>query len=160
MNQIILALILSFLPISELRGGLPVAINYALNNNISIMPIFFIVVLTNIAAVFFVFFFLDFLHKRLMGITAYKRTFNFFLERTRKKADKLKKDMAIYGFFALMIFVAIPLPATGAWTGCLIAWVLGLDRKASIISISAGVLIAGIIMLIGTFGFINLLRLF
>jgi len=78
------------------------------------------------------------------------------VKRFQKKVDKFEKRYETLGFLALVLFVSIPLPGTGAWTGCLISWSLGLDRKKSIIVISLGVLIAGIIILLGTLGFINL----
>lgn len=158
MRQLILAVILSVLPVVELRGGLPVAINYALNNNISVWPVFFLIVLANIFVIFLIFLFLDFLHSSFMKIRAYRDTFDFFLERARKKAKKVEKDMKNYGYLALAIFVAIPLPLTGAWTGCLIAWILGLERKKSILAISAGVFAAGIVILIASLGVFGLLK--
>ena len=60
------------------------------------------------------------------------------------------------GFLALVLFVAVPLPGTGAWTGCLASWLLGLERKKSILAIACGVLIAGIYVLLGTMGIIGL----
>jgi len=160
MNQLLLAIILSILPITELRAGLPVAVDYALKNNISIIPIFFLIILVNIAVIFLVFFFLDFFHKWFLKINIYKRVFGYFVERTRKKAESVKEKMSVYGFLALAIFVAIPLPATGAWTGCLIAWLLGLDRKKSIAAIGLGVIVAGIIILIASLGVFGLIGLF
>jgi uncharacterized membrane protein len=56
------------------------------------------------------------------------------------------------GYIALMIFVAIPLPGTGAWTGTLIAWTLGLNRLKSFIAIAVGVLIAGLLVLLLSLG--------
>jgi len=159
MNQLILGIILSLLPVIELRGGLPVALNYAVNNNFPVWLAFSTVIIANVAVIFFLFLFLDFLHKSFMNINIYKRTFNFFLERARKKAKKVEKNMAIYGFLALTLFVAVPLPITGAWTGTLIAWILGLERKKSILSISLGVLIAGFLVLLAYFGIANLLGL-
>ena len=52
------------------------------------------------------------------------------------------------GFLALTLFVGIPLPGTGAWTGCLIAWILGLNRKKSVLSITLGVVIASILVIL------------
>jgi uncharacterized membrane protein len=156
MNQLILAIILSFLPISELRGGMPLAITYALKNSIQIFPIFLLIVFSNILAIFVLFFFLDFLNDKLLKIKAYKKFFDYYLEKTRKKADKLNKKMSSLGYFALAIFVAIPLPMTGAWTGTFIAWFLGLERKKSILAIALGVLIAGLIVLFATLGIIKL----
>jgi uncharacterized membrane protein len=153
MNFIVLlwAVLLSILPVSELRGGIIYAVLLGVNPFIA----FFICTLANILVIFFIFFFLDFLHKKFLKIGIYKRFFNFYLRKTRKKVDKFEKNYSTYGFLALTIFVAIPLPATGAWTGVLIAWLLGLDRKKSILAIALGVLIAGILLLLAGLG-INL----
>jgi len=156
MKQLILAIILSILPISELRGGLPVAIDYALKNNLSILPIFLLILSFNILVIFFIFFFLDFLHTKFMGFSAYRSAFGYLLKRTQKRADKIEKKMGGWGYFALTLFVAVPLPVTGAWTGCLVAWILGLERKKSILAIGFGVLIAGLIILAASYGVLNL----
>lgn len=156
MNQLLLALILSFLPISELRGGLPVAINYALKNNIPIFSVFLLVILANILVIVFAFFFLDFINKGLLKIPSYKRLFLNYSKHLEQKKKKLKKQIDRYGYIALAVFVGIPLPMTGAWSGCLIAWLLNLDRKKSYISIALGVLMAGIIVLLATLGIIGL----
>lgn len=142
MNSVLLTIILSILPVSELRGGMI----YAVVRGISVFNAFLICTIANIAIIFFIFFFLDFLHKGLMKLAFYRKAFDYYLEKLRKKTDKFEKSFSVYGFLALTIFVAIPLPATGAWTGCLIAWILGLDRKKSILSIIFGVLLAGIIV--------------
>lgn len=148
MNQLILSIILTILPISELRGGLPLAINYAVKNNLSIWPIFLLILLINILVIFFIFLFLDFFHEKLLKIKIYKKVFNFYINKSiRKKVNKFEERYSTYGFLALALFVAIPLPTTGAWTGTILAWFLGLNRKKSIIAISGGVLIAGIIVL-------------
>ena len=159
MNQLILAIIFSVLPIFELRGGLPIALDYAIKNNFPIWLVFLTIILTNIFVIFLLFFFLDFLHSGFMKLKIYRKTFNFFLKRTRKKADNIERKMKVYGFLALTLFVAIPLPVTGVWTGTLIAWLLDLDRKKSILAISLGVLIAGIIVLLAYFGIISFIKL-
>lgn len=159
MNQLILAIILTLLPISELRGGMPVAINYALKNNLSILPIFFLILSFNILVIFFIFIFLDFFHKRLIKISLYKKLFDFYIDNAiRKKVGKFEKKYSAYGFLALTLFVGVPLPATGAWTGTILAWFLGLERKKSIIAISLGVLIAALVMLLVSLGIINLFK--
>ena len=159
MNQLILAIILTLLPISELRGGMPVAINYALKNNLSIFPIFLMILLFNILVIFFIFIFLDLFHKRLIKIKLYKRLFDFYIDNIiRKQVCKFQGKYSSYGFLALALFVGIPLPATGAWTGTILAWFLGLERKKSIIAISLGVLIAALVMLLVSLGVINLFK--
>ncbi len=154
--RIIYALILSILPISELRGGLPLAIIYANQHGISLLLIFPLIVMANILAIFLAFFFLDKVHHIFLRSRLYKRFFESYISRIQKKTDKFESKYSAIGFLALTLFVAVPLPATGAWSGCLIAWLLDLDRKKSILAIALGVLIAGILMLFGTLGFLSI----
>jgi len=155
--KFILSLILTVLPFSELRAGLPLAVLYAIENNIPVVFVFLPIVLLNILIVFFVFYFLDNLHGIFMRTKSYRRLFELYLKKFQKKVDKFEKRHEAMGFLALMFFVGVPLPGTGAWSGCLVSWLLGLDRKKSIIAISAGVIIAGILVLLGTLGIVNLL---
>ena len=150
----ILAIIISMLPFIELRGGIPLAIT----SGISPLDAFILCTIANIIIIFPIFLFLDFLHFRLLGIKWYKRLSNIFIERTRKKAVKVQKDMKSWGFIALAIFAAIPLPMTGAWTGSLIAWLLGLKRWKSFTAIAFGVIIAGILVTVIYLGLINGLK--
>ena len=154
--SIIFYIIISALTIVELRGGMPLAINYAIENNLPISLVFFLIVLTNILVIFFVFYFLDNLNEIFLKFSPYKKFFNFYVSKMQKKIDKFENKYSALGFLALMIFVAIPLPGTGAWTGCFVSWILGLDRKKSIFSIAVGVLIAGILVLLATLGFLML----
>ncbi len=156
MNELFWGLLLTILPISELRIGLPLVVDYALRNNISLLPLFILVLMLNLLVIFFVFFFLDYLHKHLLKIKAYRKGFDFYLEKLRKRVDKFEKKFNEVGFLALILFVAIPLPGTGAYTGSLVVWVLGLERKKSIISIALGVLLAGLLILLGSLGLLSL----
>lgn len=153
--RIIYALILTVMPITELRVGLPLALVYALENNVPILLISPLIILLNILMIFFIFYFLDNLHVVFMRIKFYRKIFNRYMKRFQKKVDKFEKRYKSIGFLALVLFVGIPLPGTGAWAGCLVSWILGLDRKKSILAISLGVLIAGVLILFGTFGFIS-----
>lgn len=150
------ALLLTVMPFTELRVGLPLAINYALEKSIPVFQIFLLVVLLNILVIFVIFYFLDHIHLGLMNFKIYRKNFEILLKRFQKRVDKFEKKHESLGFLALILFVAIPLPMTGAWSGCLVSWILGLDRKKSIFSISLGVLIAGLLILMGTLGFLNL----
>ncbi|MEJ2267818.1 MAG: small multi-drug export protein, partial [Nanoarchaeota archaeon] len=126
--KIIYAIILTLLPISELRGGLPLAISYAYENNIPIFIIFGIIVFLNILMIFVIFYFLDNLHHLFMKLKFYKRFFEYYIKKFQKRIDKFETKYSTVGFLALVLFVAIPLPVTGAWSGCLLAWILDLDR--------------------------------
>ena len=155
MNQLLIAVLLSILPVSELRLALPLAINYALKNSLPVFPLFFLIVLLNILIIFPIFFFLDLLHERFMNFSVYRRIFSFYIRKTQKKIDKIENKIPRYGYFALSLFVALPIPVTGAYTGCLIAWVLGLERRRSIPAIILGVMIAGVIVLLGSLGVLS-----
>lgn len=146
-----MAILLSMSPISELRGGIP----YALSQGLSIEQAFLVCVLANIVVATFIMFFLTFLHSYFIKVGFYNKTFNYFLKRIRKKSYEVERNMGNLGYLALCIFVAIPLPVTGAWTGTLIAWLLGLNKFKSILAISLGVIIAGIIVSLIAFGIIN-----
>ncbi|MCX6746910.1 MAG: small multi-drug export protein [Candidatus Pacearchaeota archaeon] len=154
--RLLWAFILAMLPVSELRGGLPLAIIYAREHGIPILFVFLLIVMANILIIFFVFYFLDNIHKIFLKNKFYKKFFENYIKRLQKKMDKFEKKYSTMGFIALSIFVAVPLPGTGAWTGCLLSWLLKLDRKKSILSIALGVAIAGILMLFGTLGFLKL----
>jgi uncharacterized membrane protein len=76
-----------------------------------------------------------------------------------KKADKNKEKIEKYGYFGLFLFVGIPLPGTGAWTGCLIASILNLNRKKAFYATLCGIIMASIIMMIISYGIIgNIIR--
>ena len=80
---------------------------------------------------------------------------NKFVNWLDKKVEKNKSQIEKYGYLGLVLFVGIPLPGTGAWTGCLIASVLEMDRKKSFIAAMIGILIASIIMMILSFGLLK-----
>ncbi len=154
--RLIWAMLLTIMPITELRVGLPLAIVYALDNNIPVWLIFSLVILLNVLIIFFIFYFLDNLHNLFLKSKIYRKLFEKYMERFQKKVDKFEKKYSVLGFLALVAFVAVPLPGTGAWTGSLLSWAVDLDRKKSILAISVGVLIAGLLILFGTLGFLKL----
>lgn len=155
--RLLYAILLTLMPVSELRGGLPLAVIYALDNNIPLVFVFFLIVLVNIFLIFFIFYFLDKLHYEFMKLKFYKKFFENYLKKFQKKVDKFEGKYTAFGFWALIIFVAVPLPGTGAWSGGLLSWLLGLDRKKSILSIALGVIIAGLIVFLGTLGLLSFL---
>jgi len=136
---------------------MPIAISYALRNNIPVGLVFFIIVSANCLAVLLLFLFLDFVHEKLLKYKVYNRLFMKFVARMQKKVTDFEKKYKVYGFIALAFYVAIPLPITGGWTGTLIAWLLGLERKKSIIAIFIGITIAGVLVLLASLGIIKLL---
>lgn len=135
----LIAGLLSILPISELRGAIP----FALTQGVSIPLAYFYCVLLNALVGPIVFLFLSSIHRLFSLWGWYKRTFDRIIERARLKIHaKVEK----YGYWGVMFFVAIPLPITGAYTGSLGAWVLGLDAKRTFLAVLAGVVISGVIV--------------
>src|SRR3989338_1496616 len=140
MNPLIKAIIASLLPISELRGGIPIAVA----SGYSYLTAFIVCVIANILVIPISFFILDYLNKYLMKIKIYKKIIERSIEKGKKSIEN--KIGTKWEFIALMLFVGIPLPMTGAYTGTLIAWFFKLNRKKSYLALSLGVLMAGIIV--------------
>ncbi|MCJ7646314.1 small multi-drug export protein [bacterium] len=150
----LLPILLSISPISELRGGIPAALALGM----PAIEAFLICVLANIAIILPVWLFFDFLHSKLLSIRIYKKFSDKILKRIMVKSGHIKENMLNFGYLALTIFVAIPLPMTGAYTGTIIAWLLKLDRKKSFIAVAAGVIIAGIVVTLASAGVLAALR--
>jgi len=139
MNDYIYTVILSMLPISELRGGIP----YALHNGIHPITAYLMAVSANILAFPIVYFFMGFFHDLFSKMKWYANLFEKIVIRTRAKVgDNIEK----WGFWGLMIFVMIPLPVTGAYTGSFAAWVFGIEKRKGFLAVFLGVLIAGLIV--------------
>ncbi len=140
MDAILKAAIWSFLPISELRGGIPIA----LHNGLNIWLAYIICVCANLLVIPWTYFFLDHLHEIFMKVSVYKRIFNSYVE---KKRTSLEKHIGTkWEFIALAFFVGVPLPVTGAYTGTLLAWFFKIPRKKAYASVALGVVIAGLIV--------------
>jgi uncharacterized membrane protein len=140
MHPVIQTIIWSTLPISELRGGIPVGVALGLG----IFAAFLIAVISNFFVIPIVFFFLDYLHEHFLKIKIYNKIFNKYIE---KKRTKLEKHIGTkWEFVMLMLFVGIPLPITGAYTGTLLAWFFKVPRNKAYKALSLGILIAGIIV--------------
>ena len=143
----ILVGLISMVPIIELRGAIPIAESLGLN----IFAYYPIAIICNILPVPIIYLFA---RKVLEWGKDKKIIGNFFtwcLDKGEKGGEKLKRSAGNRGiFWALLIFVGIPLPGTGAWTGTLAASFLKLDFKTSISAITLGVLLAGIIMSLGS----------
>lgn len=156
MRQIAISVLISFLPITEIRGALPYLF-IAIDNDNYLIPGIILSVLSNMAVPLVAFKVLDVLdilvkHRSIPMII--KKIYHKILEIGNKKAIKLRKE----SYIALALFVGIPLPVTGAWTGTLVAYILGLDRRKSIIAIETGVLIASLIILVVILLGITILR--
>ncbi len=132
--------ITSMLPIVELRGALPMAINIF---KIPWFKAFLIAYIGNLVPVPLILWLLKPIVRILSKVKFLDRFFKWLFERTRRKGNKVIEK---YEEIGLLAFVAIPLPGTGAWTGALIAFLFGLEFKKSFLVISLGVLIAGVVV--------------
>ena len=133
------AVLLSLAPISELRGAIP----YALYHGMGVVPAFLLCVAVNSLVSPLLLLFVSTLHKLLSRWKWYAGAFERIVERARRKVHE---PVERYGYWGLAIFVAIPLPLTGAWTGALGAWVLGMNPRKAFLAITAGVIVAGVVV--------------
>ena len=146
-NYLIIFLI-SMVPLIELRGAIPVSQAMQL----PIIPSYIICILGNMIPVPIIYLFArKFLewgqNKKIIGDIC-----RFFLEKGTKAGDKLQSKAGRGIFLALLLFVGIPLPGTGAWTGTLAASFLNMKFKQTVIAVMLGVLLAGLIMMAGSLG--------
>lgn len=139
--------IISMLPILELRGGLIAASLLKMK----IIPSFVICFLGNIIPIPFILWLITPIFNKLKKTKMFSRMVNKIENKALSKRDQIEKLQ----YIGLMLFVGIPLPGTGAWTGCLIAALLGMDKKKAMIYTILGVVMAGIIMLIFSFGILG-----
>lgn len=142
MKYYIIIFLISMVPIVELRGAIPYAVLYDLN----LFWSYIICILGNMIPVPFIYLFARKIlewgsDKKIIG-----KFFTFCLEKGHKGGEKLKKKAGKGLFFALLLFVGIPVPGTGAWTGTLAASILDMGFKKSVKAVMLGVLLAGVIM--------------
>ena len=152
-KKYLLVFLVSMVPLIELRGAIP----YGIAFNLDLLPLYIIAIVGNMLPVPFIFFFA---RKILVWGASFKwpkglkwigKFFNFCLTKGEKGGKKLQASAGKGGLFiALLLFVGIPLPGTGAWTGTLAASILDMDFKSSVIAVMLGVVLAGIIMGLGS----------
>ncbi len=140
--------LISMVPIIELRGAIPVAVGMHLN----MVWAYIICIIGNMLPVPFIYFFARKVliwgkDKKYIG-----KFFTFCLQKGEKGGQKLQAKAGKGLFIALMLFVGIPLPGTGAWTGTLAASFLDMGFKRSVIAVMCGVVIAGVIMGLASMG--------
>ncbi|MCH5255986.1 MAG: small multi-drug export protein [Lachnospiraceae bacterium] len=141
--------IISMIPILELRGGLIVAKLL----NVSIVTAIPICIIGNIIPIPFILLFIKQIFKWLKNISFCKKIIEKLEARAMGKSDSIKR----YEFWGLVLFVGIPLPGTGAWTGSLIAALLDIDFKKAILAELLGIAIATVIMSIFSYGLLGVL---
>ena len=145
LKKYLIVFLISMVPLIELRGSIPVGLLWG--EPIQVLPLYIICILGNMLPVPFIYLFARKVlewgaDKKIIG-----KFFKWCLEKGEKGGKKLQEKAGKTGlFFALLIFVGIPLPGTGAWTGTLAASILDMDFKRSILAVMLGVILAGIIM--------------
>ncbi len=145
LKKYLIVFLISMVPLIELRGSIPVGLLWG--EPIPVLPLYIICILGNMLPVPFIYLFARKVlewgsDKKYIG-----KFFKWCLEKGEKGGKKLQEKAGKTGlFFALLIFVGIPLPGTGAWTGTLAASILDMDFKRSILAVMLGVILAGIIM--------------
>lgn len=146
LKKYLLIFLVSMVPLIELRGAVPIGLSPLLGDPLPIIPLYIVCILGNMLPVPIIFFFARKVlvwgsNKKFIG-----KFFRFCLEKGEKGGKKLQAKAGRGLYFALFLFVGIPLPGTGAWTGTLAASLLDMDFKKSSIAVMAGVVLAGIIM--------------
>ena len=153
-RKYLITFLVSMVPIVELRGAIPIATGMG----VPLTTAYVIAIIGNMIPVPFIYLFARKIlvwgkDKQYIG-----RFFTFCLQKGESGGRKLKKKAGRGLFIALMLFVAIPLPGTGAWTGTLAASILDMGFKKSIIAVMLGVLIAGVIMALVSAGVFGAIR--
>lgn len=140
-----MTILVSMLPVIELRGGIP----YGVVAGLSVKSALMCALIGNVIPVPFL---IIFTTKVFSWLRKKSEKLNAFVTRMENKALSKKDVIDKYEFLGLVILVAIPLPGTGAWTGCLVAAVLEMDWKKAFLAVCLGVVIAGLIVSFITYG--------
>ncbi|WP_295568585.1 small multi-drug export protein [uncultured Holdemanella sp.] len=148
LKKYLIVFFVSMVPLIELRGAIPIAAGMGL----PFIQYYIIAILGNMIPVPFIYFFARKIlvwgsDKPVIG-----KFFTWCLEKGEKGGKKLQATAGKGLFVALLLFVGIPLPGTGAWTGTLAASILDMDFKSSVLAVMLGVILAGIIMALASMG--------
>ena len=145
--------VISMIPLIELRGAIPVSQGL----NLPLLPSYAVCIVGNMIPVPFIYLFARRLLEWGKDKAVIGKFFTFCLEKGEKGGKKLQEKAGRGLFVALLLFVGIPLPGTGAWTGTLAASLLDMDFKQTVLAVMSGVLLAGLIMLAMSVGFFGAL---
>ena len=152
LKKLIYIFAISMVPVIELRAAIPIGAGMGLE----MWQCFLAAVLGNLLPVPFLVLFGGKVLHWIAGFEKFGKPFRKILEIGEKKVGKMNKTL----FWGLLTFVAIPLPGTGAWTGSLVAITLGLSLKKAFPPIALGVVGAGLIMMLGSYGIVGLFNIF
>jgi len=137
-------IVLAAIPVTELRASIPIAAAMGM----PLLQAFFFSLIGNSIPAFVLPPLLEPVFNLMARVSFLEKIIHGLLERTREKGDQVKK----YGAIGLMIFVAIPAPGTGVWTGALLAFLFGLSYKQTLPALIAGAAIAGVLVSLATAG--------
>ena len=146
LKEYLIVFFISMVPLVELRGAVP----YAVAHNLPLLQSYIIAIIGNMLPMPFIFFFARKVLEWGKDKPVIGKFFTFCLEKGHKGGEKLKEKAGKGLYWALFLFVGIPLPGTGAWTGTLAASILDMDFNKSVRAVVCGVILAGIIMGTGT----------
>ena len=152
MINYLIVFLISMVPLVELRGAVP----WALTQNMPVLPSYIVAIIGNMLPVPFIYFFARKVLEwgKDINVGFIKKFCNWCLEKGEKGGQKLQAKAGRGLYFALLLFVGIPLPGTGAWTGTLAASFLDMDFKKSVIAVMGGVILASVIVgVVCTLGF-------
>lgn len=142
LTHYLIVFFISMVPLIELRGAIP----YAMAFQLPILPSYIIAIIGNMLPVPIIFFFARKVLEWGVDKPIIGKFFTFCLEKGHKGGEKLQNTAGKGLYWALFLFVGIPLPGTGAWTGTLAASILDMDFKKSVLAVVCGVVFAGVIM--------------
>lgn len=148
LKKYLIVFFVSMVPLIELRGAIPIAAGMGL----PFVQYYIIAIIGNMIPVPFIYFFARKILIWGAGKPVIGTFFTWCLEKGEKGGKKLQATAGKGLFVALLLFVGIPLPGTGAWTGTLAASILDMDFKSSILAVMLGVILAGIIMALASMG--------
>lgn len=156
LKKILIVFVVSMFPIVELRGALPIAVGF----HIPLLPAYLICIIGNMIPVPFIFLFARKVLEWGQDKPVIGGPFTWILQKGEKGGEQLLSKAGRSAYIGLLIFIGIPLPGTGAWTGVLAASILDLDFKKSVLAALGGVLLAGVIMAVASTGVFSFIRAF
>lgn len=142
LSVVVTTILLALLPVSELRGAIP----WAVAQGMPLWQAALLAATCNALVGPLAWLFLETVHRVLYRVGFYARLFDRVVTRAR---TKIHTQVQRWGYLGILLFVAVPVPVTGAWTGTLGAWVLGLDRTKSLLAIAGGVVVSALLVSLG-----------
>ena len=145
----VVTIVLAMAPVSELRGAIPYAITIG---KIPWPEAYVMSVIANFVPVIPILYLIGPVSESLRRFRIFDRFFSWLFARTRRKGKLIER----FEMLGLVLFVAIPLPVTGAWTGTVAAWLFGVNKRVALPAIFLGICIAGVVVTLASLGVISI----